>query len=135
MVKAGEQDVTPEMITVLHGLDDQWVNNYRVNEEGQLRFHTGRGPDARKPGASRLVNLNTANQDPAADVAKPVEQKMQNEKLRQALRQIKPHQQELVAEICFSGKSKAEIARERGVNRASITRQMEVIYGVLKKIV
>ncbi len=55
------------------------------------------------------------------------------QKMRKAISELNPKQQELVQMIYFEGKSQAEVARMFGVGRDAINHMMRRIYRLLRK--
>jgi RNA polymerase sigma factor (sigma-70 family) len=71
--------------------------------------------------------------DEKVDVEKTALSHMAHEKLEKVLRDLSADETKLLAELYLQGKSAAEIARERGVNRSTVSRQVSALLKRLQK--
>jgi RNA polymerase sigma factor (sigma-70 family) len=71
--------------------------------------------------------------DEKVDVEKTALSHMAHEMLEKVLRDLSADETKLLAELYLQGKSAAEIARERGVNRSTVSRQVSALLKRLQK--
>lgn len=67
------------------------------------------------------------------DLFETVFEKLEKEELIEAIKALEPQQQELVKDVYFRGLSMAEVARNKGVHKSSVTKQMNRLIDQLKK--
>ena len=67
------------------------------------------------------------------DLFETVFEKFEKEELIEAIKALEPQQQELVKDVYFRGLSMAEVARNKGVHKSSVTKQMNRLIDQLKK--
>lgn len=87
----------------------------------------------------RHVSLNALDPDSqhlsdGTDFLKDMDNRGMLEELHAAIRQLQPQQQELLHQIFIENKKQKDIAGEEGVSPQAITRRLNKIYAVLKKI-
>ena len=56
------------------------------------------------------------------------------EQLYDSIRQLKPAQQKLLMKKFWNGMKQVDIAEEEGVTKMAITKRLQTIYDLLKKI-
>lgn len=60
--------------------------------------------------------------------------KEETEQLYDSIRQLKPAQQKLLMKKFWNGMKQVDIAEEEGVTKMAITKRLQTIYDLLKKI-
>ena len=120
---------TAEMLEKLE--DEKMVNEYLLGEyELKMADYRERlnmqSLDASLDGGFDI-------EDPEQDLFENYIQKIDNEKLREAIKRLEPQQQWLVYQIYFEGRTQKEIAKELGIDKTSLTKRKERILKKLKK--
>jgi RNA polymerase sigma factor (sigma-70 family) len=126
VLKSGEDGITETMIEILHALDDEeFDNTRRADDHRDCYLFASDAVDH----ANQLDHLPAENND----LDDLLDLKIRDFRIRQAVADLEPTQQELVQQIFFKGHTAAEIAAERGVSRAAISQQLKRIYHHLQK--
>ena len=82
----------------------------------------------------KLLSLGAQIGDGNPSVEELTEQALDLAALRRAVDQLEPQQQALVQKVFYENRSIASIAREEGVNPATVSHRLERIYRKLNKI-
>ena len=82
----------------------------------------------------KLLSLGAQIGDGNASVEELTEQALAIAALRRAVDQLEPQQRALVQKVFYENRSIASIAREEGVNPATVSHRLERIYRKLNKI-
>ena len=82
----------------------------------------------------KLLSLGAQIGDGSPSVEELTEQALDLAALRRAVDQLEPQQQALVQKVFYENRSIASIAREEGVNPATVSHRLERIYRKLNKI-
>lgn len=127
VLKPGEDGVTETMIEILHILDDEEFDNTRRSDDHRECYLFA--ADDVDHHANQLDHLPAEDNDLDA----LLDLKIRDLRVRQAVAELEPAQQELVQQIFFKGRTAAEVAKERGVSRAAISQQLKRIYHHLQK--
>ena len=89
--------------------------------------------DCPAPSSTEGDSLHDVTTDKTVDVEKAALSHIAHEKLEQALKELSAEDTKLLAELYLHGKSAAEIARERGVHRSTVYRQVSTLLEMLQK--
>lgn len=82
----------------------------------------------------KLLSLGAQIGDGNASVEELTERALDMAALRRAVDQLEPQQRALVQKVFYENRSIASIAREEGVNPATVSHRLERIYRKLSKI-
>lgn len=82
----------------------------------------------------KLLSLGAQIGDGSPSVEELTEQALDLAALRRTVDQLEPQQQALVQKVFYENRSIASIAREEGVNPATVSHRLERIYRKLNKI-
>ena len=82
----------------------------------------------------KLLSLGAQIGDGSPSVEELTEQALDLAALRWAMNQLEPQQRALVQKVFYENRSIASIAREEGVNPATVSHRLERIYRKLNKI-
>ena len=82
----------------------------------------------------KLLSLGAQIGDGNASVEELTERALDMAALRRAVDQLEPQQRALVQKVFYENRSIASIAREEGVNPATVSHRLERIYRKLNKI-
>ena len=81
---------------------------------------------------SRLEEVGIQFPDESGDIVALLLENEVNKKLRAAMNNLLPQQQELIRQVFFEERSLVEIARERGVTEGAVRNRLRKIYMRLK---
>ncbi|WAW14105.1 sigma-70 family RNA polymerase sigma factor [Peptostreptococcus equinus] len=136
VINPGENDVTEEMITLLHTYDDEEVDaDRREDYHVPVRFE-GYSDDEGSELESRNSYLADTSADPLEklmDAIKEEELEIKISNLKSALYTLTEKQQETIYKKFFKNMTNTAIAIEDGVSEAAIRNRLEKIYKNLQK--
>ncbi len=116
-----EIEVTDE----LYALHLQLVQEEKRNHWRETRRHTS---------LNYLMELGVDFTDTAADPVAAVELREDDERIHKAIAALSERQQKLIYTVFYEGKTITQAARELGLNKSSISRQLQTIYKKIKKL-
>lgn len=116
-----EIEVTDE----LYALHEQLANEEKHNHWRETRRHTS---------LNYLMELGVDFTDTAADPIAAVELREDDERIHKAIAALSERQQKLISAVFYEGKTITQAARELGLNKSSISRQLQTIYKKIKKL-
>lgn len=102
---------------------------YRCRRRRAVQFLSMDAP----PTSTNIASLHEVVPDEEVDVEKAALSHLAHEKLEEVLRGLSGEDAKLLAELYLQGKSAAEVARERGVNRSTVSRQASALLERLQK--
>ncbi len=117
-----EIEVTDE----LYALHLQLLQEEKRNHWRETRRHTS---------LNYLMELGVDFTDTAADPVAAVELREDDERIHKAIATLSERQQKLIYAVFYEGKTITQAARELGLNKSSISRQLQTIYKKIKKLV
>ena len=116
-----EIEVTDELYT----LHLQIVQEEKRNHWRETRRHTS---------LNYLIDLGVDFVDIAADSFAAVELHENDERIHKAISELSCKQRALLDKVFYEGKTITQAAQELGLNKSSISRQLQTIYKKLKKL-
>lgn len=81
-----------------------------------------------------LMELGVDFTDTAADPVAAVELRENDERIHNAIKHLSDKQQKLLHAVFVDGKTITQAAKDLGLNKSSISRQLQTIYKKLKKL-
>lgn len=115
-----EIEVTDE----IYAMHLQLVQEEKRNHWRETRRHTS---------LNYLMELGIDFTDTAADPVAAVELREDDERIHKAIAALSERQQKLISAVFYEGKTITQAAQELGLNKSSISRQLQTIYKKLKK--
>lgn len=149
MLDSEGKEVTVEMITILHTMDDEQVNADR-RDEYHVQLHFGDEYDWLQRATNSPVNTDNSKLPRMADLdsvgkshmADPLEQMLVSineqehteklHKLKTAITSLTELQQDIIYKKFYLGMTNVAIAEEAGVSEAAIRKRLKNIYEQLK---
>ncbi len=116
-----EIEVTDE----LYALHLQLVQEEKRNHWRETRRHTS---------LNYLMELGVDFTDTAADPVAAALLREDDERIHKAIATLSERQQKLIYAVFYEGKTITQAARELGLNKSSISRQLQTIYKKIKKL-
>lgn len=116
-----EIEVTDE----LYALHLQLVQEEKRNHWRETRRHTS---------LYALMELGVDFIDTAADPVAAVELREKDERIHKAIAALSDKQRVLLEKVFYEGKTITQAAQELGLNKSSISRQLQTIYKKIKKL-
>ena len=123
-------DQTAEMLAQVD--DKKMVNDYLAEEYrmfmADYKYHRN------VQSLDNYMKQGIEIEDPRQDLLENAIQEIENDKLREAIKQLLPQQQWLIEQIFFERRSQVEIAKELGIDETSLSKRKERIIKKLKKL-
>ncbi|MDR0850767.1 MAG: sigma-70 family RNA polymerase sigma factor [Christensenellaceae bacterium] len=107
---------------------------YEIHKEIEQMEKRNHWKETRRHISMTVFNDNGIEfEDPDSDIVENIIKEEEEQKLKYAISQLLPQQQDLIEKIFYSGKTITEIAKDEGVSKPAILDRLSKIYKKMKR--